>query len=350
MDELLPRIVSAVETLDIRVLFGLVLIMKNKIVLYKSPNGNIDLRVSFDGKTVWLSQKQMAELFVKNTPTINEHIKNIFNTGELKEGSVVRKFRITAKDGKSYLTNFYNLDMVISVGYRVNSIQGTKFRMWATKILKNYLIKGYVVNKKRLLEQNRQLDMLKQSVDLITSKSKLPQLKGEMDSMLELISDYTNSIYLLTKYDEGKLTVGKVNQHIGFELSFEAAISFIESIIQNYRGRLTEFFGQTNGDKLKSVIGTIDQTFGGKYLYKSVEEKAANLLYLVIKDHPFIDGNKRIGSMLFVYYLSQNKMLVNKVGQKKINDRALVALALLIATSEPREKDILVKLVINLIK
>ncbi|MBI2465059.1 virulence protein RhuM/Fic/DOC family protein [Candidatus Shapirobacteria bacterium] len=324
--------------------------MKNKIVLYKSPNGNIDLRVSFDGKTVWLSQKQMAELFGKDVRTINEHTLKVFDDKELDRKSVIRKYRITAGDGKSYLTNFYNLDVVISVGYRVNSVQGTKFRIWATKILKNYLVKGYVVNKKRLLEQNHQLEMLKQSVGLITSKSKLPQLKGEIDSMLELISDYTNSIYLLTKYDEGKLTLGELSYKTGFELSYTMAIKFIESIKRNYEGKLTEFFGQMNGDKLKSVIGTIDQTFGGKYLYKSIEEKAANLLYLVIKDHPFIDGNKRIGSMLFVYYLNQNKLLLNTVGQKKINDRALVALALLIATSEPKEKDILVKLVVNLIK
>lgn len=335
---------------DIRVFFGLVLIMKNKIVLYKSPNGAIDLRVSFDGKTVWLSQKQMAELFGKDVRTISEHTLKVFDDKELDRKSVIRKFRITAEDGKSYLTNFYNLDMVISVGYRVNSMQGTKFRMWATKILKNYLVKGYVVNKKRLLKQNRQLEMLKQSVDLITSKSKLPQLKSEIDSMLELISDYTNSIYILTKYDEGKLTIGGLSNKFGVSLTYEKAISFIESIKQNYGGRLTSFFGQMNGDKLKSVIGTIDQTFDGKYLYKSVEEKAANLLYLVIKDHPFVDGNKRLGSMLFVYYLSQNRILINSIGQKKINDRALVALALLIATSEPKEKDILVKLVINLIK
>jgi len=245
--------------------------MNNKIVLYKSRKGNIDLRVSFDGKTVWLSQKQMAELFKTDRTSIGRHIKNVIETKELSLKSVSAKIAHTANDRKVYQVNKYNLGMIISVGYQVNSIQGTKFRIWATKILKNYLVKGYVVNKKRLLAHSRQLEILKQSVDLITSKLKLPQLKSEIDAMLELISDYTNSIYLLTKYDEGKLSTGRLSNKIGFELSYEKTISLIDSIKNNYSGRLTGFFGQMNGDKLRSVVGTIDQTFAGKYLYKSIE-------------------------------------------------------------------------------
>jgi prophage maintenance system killer protein len=324
--------------------------MENKIVLYKSPNGNIDLKVSFDGKTVWLSQKQMAELFGKDVRTINEHIQNIFNTSELIEKSVVRKFRITADDGKNYLTNFYNLDMIISVGYRVNSIQGTQFRIWATNVLKKYLVDGYVLNEKRLSQQKEIFKEFKENIDFITSKSKFSQLRSETESLLDLISDYTNSIYLLTKYDENKLNLSGLNKKIKYKLTYDEVKDFIEGIKINYKGKLSDIFGQENGHGLKSIVGAINQTFDGNYLYRSIEEQAANLLYLTIKDHPFVDGNKRVGSTLFVYFLNQNGILKNKNGENKITDRALVALALLIATSDPREKDNLIKLVVNLIK
>jgi prophage maintenance system killer protein len=325
--------------------------MENKIVLYKSPNGNIDLKVSFDGKTVWLSQKQIAELFNKNIPTINEHIKNIFKTNELNENSVVRKFRITADDGKEYLTNFYSLDMIISVGYRVNSVKATEFRIWATNILRNYLVKGYVFNKKRILEQKKIFEEFKNSVDFITSKSKVDQLKSETDSLLSLISDYTNSIYLLTQYDDHKLKLDGLTKKVRYILTYDETINFINGIKDRFGKKLSANFGQENGvNSLNGIVGAINQTFDGKYLYRSVEEQAANLLYMVIKDHAFIDGNKRIGSTLFVYYLNQNGILKNNLGENKISDRALVALALLIATSNPKEKDDLIKLVVNLIK
>jgi len=325
--------------------------MDNKIVLYKSPSGNIDLRVSFDGKTVWLNQKQMAELFDKDTRTINEHIQNIFTEGELFEKSVIRKFRITADDGKKYLTNFYSLDMIISVGYRVNSVKATEFRIWATNVLKNYLVKGYVINKKRILEQKKIFEEFKTSVDFITSKSKVDQLKSETDSLLSLISDYTNSIYLLTQYDDHKLKLDGLTKKVRYVLTYEEAINFIKEIKDRFGEKLSTNFGQENGvNSLNGIVGAINQTFDGKYLYRSVEEQAANLLYMVIKDHAFIDGNKRIGSTLFVYYLNQNGILKNNLGENKISDRALVALALLIATSNPKEKDDLIKLVVNLIK
>ncbi|MFA5879867.1 MAG: RhuM family protein, partial [Candidatus Margulisiibacteriota bacterium] len=235
--------------------------MENKIVIYHSEKGNYSLKINFDGETVWMSQKQIAELFNKDVRTINEHILGIFKDDELNRKSVIRKFRITADDGKKYLTNFYNLDMVISVGYRVNSVQGTKFRIWATNTLKKYLVKGYVINRKRLLEQSKNLESLKTSIDLITSKSKLPQLKEEMESMLELISDYTNSIYLLTKYDERDLKISGLNRNFLFKLTYDEVESFIEKIKTNYTGKLSDLFGQISGNKLKSLIGVIDQTF-----------------------------------------------------------------------------------------
>ena len=324
--------------------------MENKIVLYKSPSGVIDLKVSFDGKTVWLSQKQMSELFKTDRSSIGRHIKNVIDSKELDKKSVCAINAHTAKDGKIYRINKYNLDMIISVGYRVNSIEGTRFRIWATNILRKYLVSGYVVNEKRLLQQKKIFEDFKKNIDFITSKSKFDQLKTESDSLLELISDYTNSIYLLTKYDENKLKNDGVNKKIKYELTYEEVKNFIQDIKRNYQGRLSDIFGQENGHGLKSLIGAINQTFDGKHLYKSIEEQAANLLYMVIKDHPFIDGNKRVGSTLFIYFLNQNKILKNKKGENKINDKALVALALLIAVSNPKEKDNLIKLVVNLIK
>ena len=319
--------------------------MKNKIVLYKSPNGNIDLRVSFDGKTVWLTQDQIAEVFGVNRPAITKHLKNIFESKELKENSVCSKMELTANDGKTYLTKFYNLD-----GYRINSIQATQFRIWATNILKKYLVDGYVLNEKRLLQQKEIFKDFKENIDFITSKSKFSQLKTETESLLDLISDYTNSIYLLTKYDENKLRLNGLNKKIKYELTYEEVKDFIEGIKINYKGKLSDIFGRENGHGLKSIVGAINQTFDGNYLYNSIEEQAANLLYMVIKDHPFIDGNKRVGSTLFVYFLNQNRILKNKNGENKISDRALVALALLIAISNPQEKDNLIKLIVNLIK
>jgi prophage maintenance system killer protein len=324
--------------------------MENKIVLYKSPNGNIDLKVSFDGKTVWLTQDQIAEVFEVNRPAITKHLKNIFDSKELKENSVCSKMELTANDGKKYNTKIYNLDAVISIGYRVNSLKATQFRIWATDVLKKYLVKGYVLNKKQILKQKKIFEEFKRNIDFITSKSKINQLKSETDSLLDLISNYTNSIYLLTKYDNHQLNFNGLNKKIKYSLTYDEVKEFIEEIKISYHGKLSDIFGQENGHGLKSIIGAINQTFDGKYLYKSIEEQAANLLYMVIKDHPFIDGNKRVGSTLFVYFLNQNGILRNKNGENKISDKALVALALLIAVSNPQEKDNLIKLLVNLIK
>ncbi len=325
--------------------------MENKIVLYKSPSGNIDLRVNFDGQTVWLTQKQIAELFCTTKQNISLHTSNIFKEKELVKNSVVKEFFTAATDGKRYKTRFYSLDMIISVGYRINSGKATQFRIWATEVLKNYLVKGYAINQKRILEQKKIFEDFKKTVDFVTSKSKMSQLKSETDSLLSLISDYTNSIYLLTQYDDHKLKLDGLTKKVRYVLAYDEVINFINGIKQNFGKKLSSNFGQENGvNSLAGIVGAINQTFDGKYLYNSVEEQAANLLYMVIKDHAFVDGNKRIGSTLFVYYLNQNGILKNKAGENKISDRALVALALLIATSKPSEKDDLIKLVVNLIK
>jgi len=229
--------------------------MKNKIVLYKSPSGSIDLKVSFDGKTVWLTQDQIANIFEVNRPAITKHLKNIFETGELKENSVCSKMELTASDGKKYKTKFYSLDAIVSIGYRVNSLKATQFRIWATNVLKKYLVKGYVLNKKRILEQKKIFKEFKNNIDFITSKSKLDQLKTETDSLLDLISNYTNSIYLLTKYDENKLNLVGLNKKIKYKLSYDEVKNFIEEIKINYKRKLSNIFGQENGHGLKSIVG-----------------------------------------------------------------------------------------------
>ncbi len=323
----------------------------NQVTIYKTKGGEISINVDFDRDTVWLSQKQMSSLFNKDIRTINEHIGNVFKEHELEKKSVIRKFRITADDGKQYLTNFYNLDVVISVGYRVKSIQGTQFRIWATKILKQYLVKGYAINQKRLKEQEKSLKTLSDSVALIKSKIKLPVLAGQENELLEIIKNYVDSLRLLKLYDEGKLSVHSLKK-TKFSLDYEMVIANINQLKTDLlkRDLANDNFGRENGQALKGLVGAISQTFDNKELYPSIEEKAANLLYFVIKDHPFIDGNKRIGSTLFIYFLNKNNYLFKKNGEAKINDRALVVLALLIAVSDPKEKNTIIKLVINLIK
>ena len=326
--------------------------VNNQIAIHKSKTGNISFSVNFDRNTVWLTQKQMSILFGKNVKTINEHIGNIFKEGELQEKSVIRKFRITAEDGKQYQTNFYNLDVIISVGYRVKSLQGTQFRIWATKTLKQYLVKGYVLNQKRLKEQQKNLKILSDSVALIKSKIQSPILAGQESELFEIIKTYIDSLRLLKLYDDQQLPDEKLKSSVKFIFVYDEVINNVRELKDNLikKNLASDNFGLENRNKLKSAIGAISQTFDGRELYSSIEEKAANLLYFIIKDHPFVDGNKRIGSTLFIYFLSKNNCLFKQNGEVKINDRALVALALLVAVSDPKEKDTIVKLIINLIK
>jgi len=322
---------------------------KGEIVIYKSKDGP-KLEVRLEEETVWLTQKQMALLFDKGIPTINEHIKNIFKEGELQEDSVIRKFRITAADGKTYDTNFYNLDVIISVGYRVKSLRGTQFRIWATKTLKDYLVKGYTINEKRLLQARNQLQELQGAISFLQDKSRHELLVGQEQEILNLLANYSKTLTLLEQYDKEKLSLIKSTKS-RFVLKYEEAINVIGKIKKDLiaRKEASDLFGQENSDRFKGILGNIYQTFGKKELYTSLEEKAAHLLYFIIKDHPFVDGNKRIASFLFVYYLDKNNFLYRKTGEKKINDNALTALALLIAISDPKEKDVLIKIITNLI-
>lgn len=321
------------------------------IVIYQTPEGKAEIKVKFDKETVWLSQSQMSELFQKDVRTISEHIQNVFREGELREDPVIRKFRITANDGKTYDVNHYNLDVIISVGYRVKSQAGTKFRIWATNTLRDYLVQGYAINQKRLIEQRQKFKDLQQAVNFLKEKSIRPELKDQAEELFSIIHQYAHSFTLLHEYDENKIKTHKTKKP-SFALSYEDCKSLIDKFTRELvqKKEAGGLFGQEVGDKFKGIIGAMYQTFDGEELYSTIEEKAANLLYLIIKDHPFADGNKRIGSLLFVYFLDRNSYSSKETGERKINDNTLVALALLIATSNPQEKEIMIKMITNLLK
>lgn len=324
--------------------------LQNLIVIYENKDG-INLEVNVVEDTVWLTQPQIATLFGVLRPAIVKHINNIFISDELDKDSVCSILEHTASDGKKYKIQYYNLDLIISVGYRVNSTAATQFRIWATKTLKKYLLEGYVVNEKRILEKEvKKLKEFQETIKFITDKINKEELSGKEKEILNVIKDYTRSFQILNQYDEDRLENSNLEAESSFALNYKEAQEFIKEM-KNSLEELKEnvqLFGQERSDDLKGILGTIYQTFAENELYPSIEEKAAHLLYFVIKDHPFIDGNKRIGAGLFVYFLDKNNYLKNK-GTAKINDTGLVTLALLIAQSNPKDKEIMIKLIINLI-
>lgn len=326
---------------------------RGEIVIYGAGSKKVEVRVK--GETIWLNQKQMAELFDVNVPAVNKHLNNIYDDGELEKKSTVSKMEIVRKEGARQVhrnIDHYNLDAIISVGYRVNSKKATAFRVWSTKTLKKYLLDGYVVNQNLLMRYREKLSEAQKTLTMITEKAGFDLLKGHETELFDLISEYAKSWKILEAYDDDKLTIKKTHKQVKFEISYDGAIEMMgEMRDQLFRLRVNvSFFGQENGQKLQGITGAINQTFDGTDLYPSVEEKAANLLYLVIKDHPFADGNKRIGSMLFIYFLENNSFLYGSNGERKISNNTLIALALLVATSDPKEKDNIVKLIINLIQ
>ena len=321
---------------------------KGEIVIYRTKDKKIQFEVKLEQETVWLTQKQMGDLFDRDVRTINEHIQNIFKEKELKKNSVIRNFRITAADGKSYETNFYNLDVIISVGYRIKSQNGTRFRIWATNILKRHLIDGYTLNEQRLKEQTLKLQALQRTVKLIASMKdrKQPEYKEAM-GLLEVISDYNYALGLLDDYDYKRLKISHISKEEKFILSYEAALKAVEKLKEKFCG--SDLFGVTRDKSFESSIAAVYQTFSGKDLYPSIEEKAANLLYFIVKNHSFIDGNKRIAASIFLWFLEKNAILYKEDGSKRIADNALVALTLMVAESKPSERDVIVTLVVNLI-
>ena len=321
------------------------------IVIYE--NGNVELKATVENESVWLSQKQMAELFGKSVKTVNEHIGNIYKEQELEKNSTIRKFRIVQKEGQREVereVDFYNLDVIISVGYRVKSKQGTQFRIWANKILKDYLIKGYALNQKKL--QQQKLEELDKTIKLIKQGLQNQDLSTqEAKGFVEIISNYAKSWAMLQGYDEQSLQEVLESKEEKFVLDYDEAKEAIAELKKALikKGEATELFGQEKAGELKGNLLNIYQSFGGADLLPSLEAKAANLLYYIIKGHPFNDGNKRIGAYLFVLFLHKNGILHKPDGEPKINDNALASIALLVAQSDPSQKDIIIKLVMNML-
>ena len=320
----------------------------SEIVIYNADQG-VQIDIKFENDTVWLSQRQIADLFVKDVDTIGLHFKNIFSEGELDEISTTEFYSVVQKEGERQVKRkikFYNLDAIISVGYRVNSIQGTKFRQWATKCLKDHLVKGYSLNQKRLEELNQIVKIIEQS----TKEEEL--LLSESKGLLNILSNYTKSFILLNQFDSNRLDTSSLNENITYEIEYKEAILAISELKRQQieKKEATELFGNEKDDSFKGTLQNVVQSFDGSYLYPTIEEQAAHLLYFIIKNHSFSDGNKRIGAFMFVWFLEKNKHLFKNSGEVKINDNALTALALLVAQSNPDDKELITKLICNLIK
>ncbi|ABK89191.1 virulence protein RhuM/Fic/DOC family protein [Francisella tularensis subsp. novicida] len=324
------------------------------IVIYE--NGNIELKATVENETVWLTQKQIAELFDVQRPAITKHLSNIFKSNELDENVVCSILEHTTKHGaiqdkkQSQKTKIYNLDAIISVGYRVNSKKATQFRIWANKVLKEYIIKGYALNKDKLKQQK--LQELEQTIQLIKQSLQNNAIgTNEAKGFVEIVSNYAKSWALLQGYDDQSLEEITQTKESKFILDYDeakAAIAELKSTLIA-KGEVTELFGQEKAGELKGNLQNIYQSFAGEDLLPSVEAKAANLLYYIIKGHPFNDGNKRIGAYLFVLFLHKNGILYKPNGETKINDNALASIALLVAQSAPSQKEIIIKLVMNML-
>jgi prophage maintenance system killer protein len=316
-----------------------------EIVMYQTADGQISIDVTLEKETVWLRQEQIAELFARDRTVITKHINNIFKESELDEESNVQILHIANSDRP---VKYYNLDVIISVGYRVKSARGTQFRIWANKILKDFLFKGYVINERRFREQSQQLEELKQAVRLLENVTGNNQLTSdEATGLLKVVIDYTYALDVLDQYDHQVLEIHDTTEEELYRINYEEAMFAIKGLRDKFGG--SALFGNEKDDSFQGSLAAIYQTFDGHYVYPSVEEKAANLLYFVIKNHSFSDGNKRIAAFLFVWFLEKNHILYRLNGAKRIADNALVAITLMIAESKPDEKDIMTKVVVNLI-
>ncbi len=316
----------------------------SEVIIYKAKDGHVEINVNLSENSVWLTQKQLSDLFDKNVRTISEHINNIFEENELEENAVVRNFRITAPDGKTYDTKHYNLDVIISVGYRVRSKQGTAFRQWATSVLNQHLVQGYTTHEKRLSE--RGFKELQHTVELLQKTLVANELVNDIGiETIQLIMSYAKTWHLLLAYDEDNLVLPEIGKPPLTYLDYHDAVKSIAALKNDLseKKEATALFGNERDHCFQGILGNIEQTFGGEPLYKTAEERAANLLYFIIKDHPFSDGNKRIGCFIFLLYAKKQNICI------KLNDNGLVALALLIAESNPSQKELMVRLIVNLL-
>jgi prophage maintenance system killer protein len=316
---------------------------KTAIAIYQADNGSVEVRLQ--SETVWLRQEQMTQLFGRERSVITKHIKNVFAEGELEEKSNVQNLHIAGSDKP---VKFYNLDVIISVGYRVKSVQGTRFRQWATTVLRQHLTQGYSLNRQRLEANAQELEAALLLVRKIAQNPELPQEAGR--GLLDVVTRYARTFLLLQRYDEGLLT--DPPQQSGGTLptpaQARAALAQLKNDLMG-RGEATDLFARERGDGLDALLGNLDQSVFGEPAYPTVEAKAAHLLYFVIKNHPFADGNKRSGAFLFVDFLAHNGRLMDANGQPVINDIGLAALALLVAESDPTQKETLIRLIMNML-
>ena len=322
---------------------------EQKIVIYQTEDGQTQIDVRLENETVWLTQAQMVELFQTTKQNVSLHLNNLYKEGELQKEGTVKEYLTVQQEGKrrvSRRVKYYDLDVIISVGYRVHSKRGTAFRIWARKIIKDYLVKGYVVNERI---RHEQIGELRQLVGMLgrTLQNQAVISTDETTALFEVVTDYTYALDTLDNYDYERLAIDKTTKQEKFHATYENAMEAINGLREKFGG--STLFGNEKDESFKSSIGQIYQTFGGDELYPSVEEKAAMLLYLVTKNHSFSDGNKRIAATLFLWFLNNNGILYREDGSKRLADNTLVALTLMIAESKTEEKDVMVKVVVNLI-
>lgn len=320
---------------------------KNKIMLYKTSKNEVELEVRFEKESVWLRQAEIALLFGKERSVITKHVNKVFADKEVDRESNVQKMHIANSDKP---VEFYSLDVILAVGYKVNSPRAIHFRRWATRVLKQYLIKGYAINEKRLLEAQGKFNELHEAVLFLQKQSQKELLKGRETEILSLLADYSKTLSLLEQYDKRQLQAQK-GKKTAFVLQYNDCIKVIAELKKELTARKEagDLFGAERDGSFMGVIRGLYQTFDRKELYPTIEDKASHLLYLTIKDHPFTDGNKRTASFLFVFYLDRSNYLFKESGERKINDNALTALALLIAESAPKDKEVMIKIIKNLI-
>ena len=314
---------------------------RGEVVIYGVPDGSVRLEVRLERDTLWLTQKQLSVLFDTERSVITKHLRNICRSGELEQTSVSAEFAHTAADGKSYQVAHYNLDAIISVGYRVNSKRGTQFRIWATSVLRDHILKGYTVNERRLQE-------LRQSLRLVNEILQHHEVStDEAKALLRVVTDFSLVLTLLDDYDHRRVVPPELRRQEACGISHEEALSAVEQLRTRFGG--SELFGREKDGSLRSSLAAVMQTFGGRDVYPGIEEKASNLLYFLVKNHPFVDGNKRIAAALFLWFLDKNGLLYRADQTKRLADNTLVAITLMTAESVPADKDLMVNLIITLI-
>lgn len=320
---------------------------KGEIIIYQTAKNEVELKVRFEDEMIWLQQSGIARLFGKDRSVITKHINSIFKDKEVDKKSNVHFLHLANSDKP---VAFYSLDVILAVGYRTSSARAIHFRKWATKVLKKYLLQGYAINEKRLLEAREKFKELQNAVAFLQTKSKKELLQGQEGGILDLLAHYTKTLTLLGEYDNGRLKDEK-GKKAKFVLTYKNCLRVVAELKKELLSKKEagDLFGQERGGSFDGIISGLYQTFDKKELYPTIEDKAAHILYLIIKDHPFSDGNKRTGAFLFVYFLDKSDYLYRKGGERKINDNALTALALLVAVSDPKEKAVMIKIIKNLI-